>query len=679
MHLKRALAAITATLAVTMTTMTFPSSASAVSESHNILAVHASYDVLYEDADVRASIWPVTMNGVTSPWIAFLGGTDTSSRIELLVKKDQLDAAGVGNHTASRWQPTPNTIGVDYRGSSGCNQVTGTITIIEAPVYDEAGALAGFAADFALQCDNAAPLDIQLRYGSTLGWKLLLADQLPTGVNATVNDVVDTSATFVARGSTSVQTGQVSLGGTVYLGYAYWTITSDGCSNRTLLPLESCSIGLRFAPVVPWGYPQGNVDGNLTLPYGRSTPAVARFQGGVRPLPGQPFPPTTTPHFRRLRVTWGAPLATPPGENYRVEHYNIYEMRAGLPVYVAQSYFDWYDFTGLPTGYRASYQVRAVYDSGRIGPPSLTSAPGTTSSRELIYTQGSLGELMGRSLTPDGQAQVLISNSSPISSLSVGADQGWLAYAFDNGTSSNIAAAPVDGSAARVGLLDPQTTEWITEPAVSPDSASVIFTRRAEKNATATILRSWRRSTRQITDVPGSAGLTDAAFAPNGNSVIAVEHLGDTTRLVRLTLATGVRTPLAGTEGGRAPAVSRQGHIAFVQGPSGNGQTTLRMISSTGVVTDIPGVRAGSNNQPVWDPSGTQLVYVHSDAGTSDYTPETDVHVVYVKSGIDVALTPSDGIYVSTPAIVGTLPQIPRQTRIPRRVVARHVAIPRRR
>lgn len=77
----------------------------------------------------------------------------------------------IGSYTAQRWpfQP-PGVAGFDFSGDGrGCNTLTAEFEIIEL-VYDEQGALAQLAVDFAQYCEqpNGPALNGQVRFNSTL-------------------------------------------------------------------------------------------------------------------------------------------------------------------------------------------------------------------------------------------------------------------------------------------------------------------------------------------------------------------------------------------------------------------------------------------------------------------------------------------------------------------------------
>ncbi|HEY2791790.1 MAG TPA: hypothetical protein VGJ28_05510, partial [Micromonosporaceae bacterium] len=143
----------------------------------------------------------------------------------------------------------------------------------------------------------------------------------------------------------------------------------------------------------------------------------------------------------------------------------------------------------------------------------------------------------------------------------------------------------------------------------------------------------------------GSTGLSQAAYSADGKSLVAVSG----THLVRLVLATGVVTTIAGGSDAGQPAVASDGRIAFVHHTSGSDNTTLDVLAAGATTpTVVAGPPTGINQQPSWDPSGTALDYVHQDAAdTVPYLRRVTI------GGADSTVLNDGETYFGAPVVVG--------------------------
>ena len=646
------------------TAVTMVSGARADTSVASALAVRGPHDDLTEGAAVIGLANTVKLNGVDTREVNFYGAGGASDRSEIDLFRAQVDALAAGTYPVSP-SNTVGTVNVTFNlGGVGCGAATGgSVTILTPPAYDSAGALTGFAADLALHCAGTADYSIELRYHDSHGWSQLVVSALPQNVSATVGSTVNAAVRYTAHGTVPIVPGAASIVTDSWDGFPYWHLTSDGCHAVPLAPGAACSVGVRFAPMVANGSPCGNEAATVSVPDGRPTPSAARFSGCVYPLPGQATPPTESGHFHHINLVWGPPGLPAPGAGASdtPTYYEVYEVRPGGPVLVTTSPLRTVSIAGLPTGYRAQYEIRAVYDQGGgapkiYGPMSLPGAVAATSSRELLYANRWAAQgVYAKSLSPAGAPQGATQSAMMYADdISVGADRRYMAIAAQSTAvaDSQVWVAPVDESASAGPIAD-MAYPYDADPAVAPDSSAVVYTAAPSSAATGTLLRMWHRSTGTITTVTGGANLTQAAYAPDGKSLVAVASDANGTHLVRLVLATGVVTTINGGSDASEPAVAGDGRITFVRHTTGADDTTLAVLAAGGTTpVTVTGVPVGINAQPSWDPSGAHLDYVHRDA--SDAVPQ--LHEVTPAGGTDNTLLDDGASYVSAPVIVAEAP-----------------------
>ncbi|HEY2795038.1 MAG TPA: hypothetical protein VGJ28_21945, partial [Micromonosporaceae bacterium] len=477
---------------------------------NSAFAVRGPHDDLSEGADVIGVANSVKVNGVETPEVNFLGPGDPGTRSELDLLGDQINGLAAGTYPVSSSKATGTVDVVSNLDGVGCGEATGgTATILTPPTYT-GSTLDSFAADFALHCDGTADYFIQLRYNDTHSWSQLVASGLPQDVSATVGSTQDETVTFTAHGSIPIVPGAASLTSDSWEGYPYWHLVSDGCAHNTLAPGASCSVDVQFAPKVANGTPCGPESATVTVPDGRPAPDVARFDGCAYPLAGQAGPPQVTAYFHHLVLAWNRPGLPLPGLNSSSPPiYDVYLITSTGKTLVTTTGFSTVVIGGLSTGSPQQYEVQAVYDTDNgdtpvDGPMSLPGTPTAPTAQELIYSNGN--QVMEQSSTAAGPARSigLAMPGNTVSGISVGADERYLAAATQSQSQpiDQVTVAPVDGSSAAVLIAD-GAYSFDTQPTVAPDSSAVVYTATTTFGSTATVLRSWQRSTGTITTVPG--------------------------------------------------------------------------------------------------------------------------------------------------------------------------------
>lgn len=479
-----------------------------------------------------------------------------------------------------------------------------------------------------------------------------------------------TSSVFFP-GSTNVdsnKTVQVGISAGIKPGN-YTVDRIPGVEQAVLTAAETCHDGLPHKPTMQvleavydsagqpvkfaanWQVPcysrithEGPDDAWLTLPDSFGGPGnalVTPLLGRVRPLREQPVGVYAVGGFRRMEVVFGKPSEGANGLGYVVERIRTDGSREEIP-YGGFGFGFRAILTGLPDGSSHTFQVTSVRNGVR-GPASVV-VTASTATRQLLHIENGDG-LRTQHVRPTPSKERAFADSEgssvcgDVSRLSVSRNQATFAcddrdipdevstvrIARVDGTGTAVVAAPLLGAGG-----------WNVDPAVSPDGARVVFTRAATSTDPGTVLRlfAYPPDGRGAVDVPGSEGLFDATFSTDGQSLVAVRKVDDTTELVTLPLAGGTPEPVPNSRCGNEPDVGLDGRIAMTVVPDS------AWPGSRSIVVLDPGVEGGrlvlpelavpasadpasrlSNQHPVWSPDGTSLwfrrglVYEHARTG----------------------------------------------------------------
>ena len=327
---------------------------------------------------------------------------------------------------------------------------------------------------------------------------------------------------------------------------------------------------VRFAPLRPNGVPLGTIYAAVTVPDGQSNPARAVIFAKVAPLPGQVVGLQVQGAFRHLVLRWGAPQAYPDGWSLRATtYYAIYQdlpggtrdlitTRAGQTFYVVPD---------LPDLYTATYEVTATQTT--TGPPSVP-ATGTTSSQELLdISEGDGVENQQLAPTVESAATGFVGSSlygfreTGHDDLAVARNQSvmaWTTTYFAGSTNQwdIVSTTRVDGSTGS-DFASGDTSgapQWDSQPSVSPDGKRVVYTHAATPTGATQLRIAATVNGSASSAISGSTGLSQAAFTPDGASVVAVQVAGSSTRLVRLNLTTAALTVITVTRSGSLIRIS---------------------------------------------------------------------------------------------------------------------------
>lgn len=525
---------------------------------------------------------------------------------------------------------------LDPGGFDACGgDEPGTLTINDSIGDDGTSVPTSYSASFDVApCDSMPALHGEIRYNSTDPLGAATAPDI-TSIPApvVVNSTADLPVTIAAAGNAPITLGAATLQQkTLWDGSSMWTISTDDCANQTLEPGESCQIDLRFGSKRPDGTPYGTEDATVVIPDGHSQPALARVEAKIAPLPGQPIGLAAEGLFRHTILTWGAPPAYPPNWDVRTAlDYQIYQvMPDGTRRLAADTHgARFWRLTGLPDNYTATYLVTATQGTS-VGPDSVPSTMTTASSEDLLADQD-VGAVRARTAPDPEDKFTPLYGSGAVGllgagtqSLSVSRNQAVLGYArryTSNGVPiSVVGTTRTDDADGNDFVTAFPPAGWDTDPALSPDGTKVVYSHAAAQDAATDLRIAGTKTGSTPTDVPGSSGLYDAVFGATGASLVAVQPVNGSTRLVSVEPTTGAITAIGNSEGLSEPDVAADGRIVAVRDTDAHvaGATGLVLLpANSGAAVTLPAAQSGTNIRPRFSSDGTHVFYVHNDTTTS--------------------------------------------------------------
>ena len=246
------------------------------------------------------------------------------------------------------------------------------------------------------------------------------------------------------------------------------------------------------------------------------------------------------------------------------------------------------------------------------GESSYAEATVVVPTRNLVGTQTAVGYLASAVTTTGNALGATLSTSFGLNP-AVSPDRRTLAAQVRDDTGTALWLFDTEGRAIRALTQG----SWDAEPAFSPDGKTVAFVHRAATADAPSIFTVATTAGAVPTPVAGTDNTSSPSWTPDGASLVL--EAGDATTatepgtdpLVVVRIATGARTSLPGTEGGRDPAVSRTGRVAFAH--------THAAFESEVLVTDLGGatpvrwspepIDAWNWYAPAWDPQGVTLAF----------------------------------------------------------------------
>ncbi len=516
-------------------------------------------------------------------------------------------------------------------GSPGtsCPSGTGTAVIKDAAWTNGVPTRLSMSLTTPCGISDGATTHIEVRIGQdvTIGSVGLLEGPADSpGISTQVGTPVLATRLFTNGGTGPVTLGAAAIAWSQRTDFPPFSVRADGCHGKTLAATQSCAVQVAYDPKL------GSHDiATLTVPDGRPRPAGVSLSGNATPQPDQPRGVLASGQLRSISVTWSRPSVSSSYSTYEVVEVdsagNAGRVVASVPGDTGFASFR-ADIDALADRMTNRYAVRAVLPAG-YGPLSVP-VTATTAGRLLLF--GSDGTLRSQSLDPSGvpltrdsaggtvEHQVL----SPDTGTIAASNRDWNGYA----STCTLRVLARTGTSDSNGPARPTGNTCDTFPAFT-SATSVVFSRTddAAAAATAPYLATYDLQTQAVTPVPGGAGLTQPAAAPDG-SLVAVDPSANV--LVRLT--DGVAAPIAGTTGAREPAVAASGRLAFVALPDAS-TSTGDLVSTDAVGGDARLLVDNPGNDLVRSPSWT------SDGATVYYATSSTVRRVPLAGGASTEVT----------------------------------------
>ena len=483
-----------------------------------------------------------------------------------------------------------------------------------------------------------------------------------TGSQETATTVVgtpiDVTRTFVNNGAGLAVMGAAQVAWSYQNTYqpAYqnssspFTISVDGCKGKTLAPQQTCTVTTQFAPQL-----FGDDKAVITVPDGRPRPGGTTIYVTASQMPDQAQFVGASGQLGAEVVMWSPPGVSSTGKAY--DGFQVLERNAdgSLGQVVATTgpssgYAGMrVDVDGLADRTTYGYVVRTIMPGGGLGPvsaPAQASTAGRLMLYEDHYGNGAAG-LNTVSLDPTGVPAVRYSDGGTADHLAMSPDTATLASSAKgqgSGTGDSVCAVvvlPRVGRSAAVEVPVASGTSCDTFPTFT-SNGTIVFSRRDDvtSSASAPYLLSDDLATGTLTPVPGGAGLTQPAAAPDG-TLVAVDPVARA--LVRVA-PDGGHTPILNTTDATEPAVSSGGRIAFVVSTAGVPARPLRLVDADGSnPRSLTGADAWTS-APSWTSDGKTVYYAQNESAwrldvTAAGTPEQ-------------LLKPSNGYYVATPIVI---------------------------
>jgi len=509
--------------------------------------------------------------------------------------------------------PGEGLLNVSAMSGAPCRALNGASPSGSASVRRTAPSLSGgyasITVDADLLCDDGHRLRVELRWSTPDDFHAL--DTAPlTVLEAQPDQVATRDITVTNTGSLDATLGDARLIDSDLSNSAPLTVTASTCQGRTIAPGQSCAVTVRYSPG-PAGSPEGN--GILVVPADLGEVELGRVVGQQPASLSGPQNVTVTPAPGRVDISWKPPSTL---DSRLISSWRIEEDISGSTTVLRRlisSYEQSSSLTGLGVGIHSLRVVMRTGDGREISSaPVVVTVP-----RRWLLVATTSGV---RALDPDGGTTAaepfVIGSSSGISTVGVAFSPARDKVVVAQGPATGwIEAYSTTGSPLR--FLSSQPLFGDDGPAVSPDGARVISQRLgytgSETRDSSLVLVPTIGGAETV--VPTSSGLRAPSWTPDGSAVIAELHSG--AGLVKVALGTGARTPLPGTNGGRSPAVSRTGRVAYITRVGGGDE--IRLTSLAGGASTRIGLHDGVY-ELAWDPSGRWLAATGGLYGNPEHT-----------------------------------------------------------
>ena len=236
----------------------------------------------------------------------------------------------------------------------------------------------------------------EVRMGQPVGTEIgqLRAGKPAGEIKTRIGTPIDVTVPFVNEGSAPVNAGPAHLRWVSDPEYPAYTVKTDGCRGKTLQPLQSCTVVVRYDPQwFTW------FEASVAVTDGRPGFASTRLYGSTSELPDQPKGTIASGLDEAVQLLWAPAYQTTTNGVYqrfdvlRTGPDRVERTVASVPWQEGRKLYRWLD-TGLTARTPYTYRVRVHLPSGTPGPVSRVSRA-RTAGRVLLYVGPAGAQQMG--------------------------------------------------------------------------------------------------------------------------------------------------------------------------------------------------------------------------------------------------------------------------------------------
>jgi hypothetical protein len=517
------------------------------------------------------SYWP---SGSPRHW--YSAGITPPTTEERFQAQRTYPAAGSANDTSGGL-----TVGGD---GSGCTAGPGSTFTVHQADYDDAGALTALAYSYERICQYGPPERLlgDVRWASEVPYAAL--DYAPVSAGRVViGQSLQRTAALTNAGTQPVSVSGLAIEGP---GAADWRVITTDCV-AALQPGQKCQAQVEVTPsqlgdrAASLRFTDDSARGWHVISLGVDVAAVS--------------PPV---NLRAVNLVDKVALRWEPGPGRAASGYKV---RRGY------SWAQLYDYRTLPAGStdfvddRAADAQALYYDvvAYPVGDGWAAASPlvqATTGARELVMTGA---------FTTDSRSVVAMSapqssdlwlvDDGPAVTSAVAMSPDGLDLAYSRGTDLWLGSTWLRSSSACETCVSGHPG---SQPVWSPKDGHLAYVTPIGG------LAQYVRAFRSATAIPGISYAAHPSFLPDGSGLVVADSRAGMP-LRRVTLA-GAVTPLAGTAGASAPAVSPRGDVVafLVASPTGR---DLRLLALNGPSTART-IASGGLRHLSWAPDGSTIV-----------------------------------------------------------------------
>lgn len=490
----------------------------------------------------------------------------------------------------------------DFCGSGAGGAAPGGTATVSRAARSVDGLYASISVDASLDCGNGHRLRAELRWHTPEATHALATSAL-TVVTAAPGDSTTTPVTVTNTGTEPLSLGAARIVDSAMSTSAPLTVSGSTCEGLTLSSESECTVTVSYA-----AGPAASVEGNGVLvmssdvgewELGTVVGQQPSTYSGPQAVAGSASP-------GRLDLSWTAPTTL---SQSLIRGWRIEDLGSGTPLAlqtVPGGTTGRTTISSLVTGAHALRVVLLTTDGRQVASEPV---PLTVASRWLLVTTAN-----GiRAYDADGgvtNGGMLGSGRSSTDGVAVSPTRDRIVVS-EGPYAGSVRVLGSSGDGVRILTSDSLVAD--RDPDVSPDGSTVVLLRpgySGSQNRAASLV-TVPVTGGPATVVPASAGLSRPAWTPDGAALVATTD--SEAGLVRVNPVSGSRTPIPGTAGAAALAVSRSGRVAYaLTGWGGSGE--IRVTTLSGGASTLVGTHAGATDLS-WDPTGQFLAVTGAPYG----------------------------------------------------------------